>query len=100
MRKGRRRDVAYIGAKALEIFKDNCREQMLAAECEAYSAAAREGIAHRWWKIGLDEPMPEPDYACGGVETSEPCLAEWLRDMGLTREPDLMSAIRDIARGS
>ncbi len=35
------------------------------AECRAYSAAAREGVAERWWKI---DP---PDYACGGVDVEE-----------------------------
>lgn len=87
--------------------------------CQAYSNAAREGIAHRWWKI---DP---PDYACGGVEVSADDIAgpissdeafiEWAAPRGwtiqtqhriaysITREtaaPDLMAAVRDIARGS
>ncbi len=57
---------------------------------------------------------PDPDYACGGVETAEPTIANYMEAMGFTPErrwtaaggyedlttPDLMSAVRDIARGS
>ena len=60
----------------------------------------------------MERHEPEPDYSCGGVDTSEPTFEQWLWDMGwtvetrhkigysITREPDLMAAMRDIARGS
>lgn len=119
-----------------------CREIVRNIEeaCRAYSTAAREGVAERWWKI---DP---PDYACGGVEVGqveipviEPIMhAEPMLDIDavmleindaivrsvalppqylVTRhgwtslipnrymprqpeKPDLLAAIRDIARGS
>lgn len=79
--------MAYIGADSLKIMADNIREA-----CRAYSAAAREGCEE-----------PEPDYSCGGVEVEEPGIPLWYNPnavWGVRDEPDLMAAIRDIARGS
>lgn len=82
-------------------------------------------VPDQWYRIspGDDgnakvDPCDEPDYSCNGVEVSEPAspsyLETYLETMGftyqtehriaysITREtlPDLMAAIRDIARGS
>lgn len=114
--------MAVITPAGLKMMRDNIEQtaRKIEAECRAYSNAAREGVADRWWKISLDdtghpkaEPCEEPDYSCNGTEVADNSFEYWMWDMGWTVEkrwtsergyeypaqPDMMASIRDIARG-
>lgn len=74
-----------------------------------------EAVALAKRLLGWTPYYAEVDFSCGGVETAEPTIAHYLETMGFayetthriaysitreTNEPDLMAAVRDIARGS